>query len=390
MADAQKIVVLVPGITGSTLINKGDVGKPNIIPVWPTQIAANPGSAAKRLNDPNLVAGWPIRDTMKKNADNILVRAPVYSGLIDYFKQQKYTYQTSPNDVTRDGNQLVGFGYDWRQPNAVTAKTLNTWLTTIVSKVSSDAEIWLIGHSMGGLVSRYLLETGMSMRSRVTGLITLGTPHLGAPLALSAITGECDVTNLLNPDIIQQVVDMPTYPSGFELLPPSQITFVIDASTSAPASIYSGPVNTLLTNGPKDKPAGFGAPAGSFKDALSFFGALKYTTPPQGLPQYFLAYGSGIDTAIAFTYEPAGNLALTSQLAQNPIAANAAGDKIVPEFSALFTGGWVKKTYNAGKVAHGQLPNDAGVLDKIIYWMNNPNAPADVPAQETAEPALVG
>lgn len=47
-------------------------------------------------------------------------------------------------------------------------------------------EIVLLGHSMGGLVSRsachWAEQHGQSWRSRLSALICLGTPHLGAPL----------------------------------------------------------------------------------------------------------------------------------------------------------------------------------------------------------------
>lgn len=46
-------------------------------------------------------------------------------------------------------------------------------------------EIALVGHSMGGLVIRAATAVGgdWTWRERVTSVITLGTPHLGAPLA---------------------------------------------------------------------------------------------------------------------------------------------------------------------------------------------------------------
>ncbi len=394
---AQKIAVLVPGITGSTLIHKTDQKKDinDIIPVWPTQVAADPGNAASLLNQDDLVAGWPILETVKKDAKGNPVPVPVYAGIIAYFTRHLFIYRTSPDGVTVLGNQLVGFGYDWREPNATTADTLNTWLGTIASKASPGAEIWLIGHSMGGLVSRYLLETGMSMASKVKGLITLGTPHLGAPLALSAITGECDLSDLLNPEIVAEVVDLPQYPSGFELLPPSQITFVKDAAAKD-YGVYNGPVNQLLTAAP---PSGFGAPAASFTDALNFFKGLKYgKTAPAGVPTYRLVYSTGLDSVTGFTYTPNGATP-KAKLSQNARSGNKAGDGIVPQTSAMFTGGWVLKDNvfsPSTAVPHGQLPNNPEILKQVGTWMGLANPAADAPADdapsaaELMEPALVG
>ena len=49
--------------------------------------------------------------------------------------------------------------------------------------------IVLVGHSMGGLVIREALATGRSWRERVSDVITLGTPHSGAPLERAAVRG---------------------------------------------------------------------------------------------------------------------------------------------------------------------------------------------------------
>ena len=369
---AQTIAVLIPGITGSILnINTSPT------PVWPTQVALNPKNAAMLLSQPGITAGAPIRQLLK----------PVYGGLINYFKGQSYTYvrQNDPLPQT-PGNVLVGFGYDWRQPNKSSAATLKSKLNDIANTYSG-AQIWLIGHSMGGLVSRYLLESGMATGAtwKVQGLITLGTPHLGAPLALSAITGQCDLSQLLDPDIIGQVVNLPNYPSAFELLPPPQVSFVADPSATA-RGIYQDPVNALLTASPTASPPGFGAPASSFADAKDFFAKLSYDTAPVDLPPYYLVYGNGLDTVNGFTYNPDGTGPL-AQLSQNQPQGNSAGDGIVPMSSAAFTGSWVTKAriYNAGSLKHGQLPNDARVQQQITQWMNGSTSTMDVgPALEFA------
>ncbi len=44
------------------------------------------------------------------------------------------------------------------------------------------ARVDLVGHSMGGLVSRYFEQANAS-RGLVRKIVTLGTPHFGSPLA---------------------------------------------------------------------------------------------------------------------------------------------------------------------------------------------------------------
>jgi pimeloyl-ACP methyl ester carboxylesterase len=49
--------------------------------------------------------------------------------------------------------------------------------------------IVLVGHSMGGLVIREALAAGRPWRQRVSDVVTLGTPHSGAPLERAAVRG---------------------------------------------------------------------------------------------------------------------------------------------------------------------------------------------------------
>ncbi|MCU0263772.1 MAG: alpha/beta fold hydrolase [Candidatus Nanopelagicales bacterium] len=49
--------------------------------------------------------------------------------------------------------------------------------------------IVLVGHSMGGLVIREGLAAGGAWRERVSDVVTLGTPHAGAPLERVAVRG---------------------------------------------------------------------------------------------------------------------------------------------------------------------------------------------------------
>jgi pimeloyl-ACP methyl ester carboxylesterase len=57
-------------------------------------------------------------------------------------------------------------------------------------------EIALVGHSMGGLVARSACHAGGDWTSRVTHVITLGSPHTGAPLE-SAVHYAADVLGVM-------------------------------------------------------------------------------------------------------------------------------------------------------------------------------------------------
>jgi pimeloyl-ACP methyl ester carboxylesterase len=65
-------------------------------------------------------------------------------------------------------------------------KQLSTLLQSLFAKTSSELQINIVAHSMGGLVARsacyYAKETQYSWHKQLQKIIFLGTPHHGAPL----------------------------------------------------------------------------------------------------------------------------------------------------------------------------------------------------------------
>lgn len=105
-----------------------------------------------------------------------------------YNKMLRYIEETF--DVTR-GRNLFEFPYDWRRDNRVAALRLQrqtrVWLDAWrASSGAADAKLVLVGHSMGGLISRYFLECLDGWRdTRV--LVTFGTPYRGSLNALDTL-----------------------------------------------------------------------------------------------------------------------------------------------------------------------------------------------------------
>jgi pimeloyl-ACP methyl ester carboxylesterase len=86
------------------------------------------------------------------------------------------------------GADVLVFPYDWRLSNTQNAallarEILRAWFGGALPMVSPPREhrITFIGHSMGGLLARYLLETQPRWVGLARRLITIGTPHRGAP-----------------------------------------------------------------------------------------------------------------------------------------------------------------------------------------------------------------
>jgi pimeloyl-ACP methyl ester carboxylesterase len=113
-------------------------------------------------------------------------RAPTLSGwdfppFVDYGKTFLDTFTRA--GYTRDLDLFVAF-YDWRKSvNDSATNYLIPWIDRARSR-SGQSKVILVTHSMGGLVSRsYLQSDAYAARNDVERLITLGTPHRGAPEA---------------------------------------------------------------------------------------------------------------------------------------------------------------------------------------------------------------
>jgi pimeloyl-ACP methyl ester carboxylesterase len=93
---------------------------------------------------------------------------------IDY-----YNHSAALNTVYK----LYRFSY---KSNSVNIPQLGLALQSAIDAQLGNSNIAIIAHSMGGLVARYFMSqqfNGQGEGQRVRGLITLGTPHHGSPVA---------------------------------------------------------------------------------------------------------------------------------------------------------------------------------------------------------------
>ncbi|MCX7093977.1 MAG: hypothetical protein NTY50_11075 [Methylobacter sp.] len=356
----QNIIIVVPGTTGSTLMD------PSNVEVWTTEVLQNLSEAASLLEKTDLTVGGisaaytPLITALASKAGT----SPIYVTSNSTYNAN--TFPAGTKDV------VVGFGYDWRQDNETTAQSLATLLSALYSTYSANTpKFWIVAHSMGGLISRYVWESGLAASQNFAGitpnLITLGTPHLGAPLALAAITNQIPslILSLLGiPGTqIQDFVDDTGFPSTFELLPPPNYKFIVDINeTSTTYSVFDPTIITALENG------GYGVVAADFTAPEGFFSKLSQN-PPFWTSNLYLISGNDLDTCIAYDYDgtqPAGR-----QLFR-PGTINLKGDMVVPYWSASFstwTGGKAGNTYVAAFVDHINLPKNTGVQNQVISWI---------------------
>ena len=184
------IIVLLPGIVGSVLKKNGKV-------VWgyssssiATALITQGESIVKELA---MAHDDPEADDLGDNiiADALMPDLHLLPGIwkIDGYSKCADAIKTS-FEVT-EGINFFQFPYDWRRDNRVAARKLarsaNDWLTAWrQTSGNANAKLILIGHSMGGLVSRYFLECLEGWKV-TKALVTFGTPYRGSLNALDGL-----------------------------------------------------------------------------------------------------------------------------------------------------------------------------------------------------------
>jgi pimeloyl-ACP methyl ester carboxylesterase len=197
----MKAVVFVPGIMGTELFSKAGE---KLWPPKPLETQFGYGRADKLL-DNDVRPGGIIENVSCFD---------VYGSMFDQFKQLGFG---------QDGaqNRFFPFPYDWRLDLEHTAGELARLLDTVDGAGAQD--IFLIAHSMGGLVSRLMLETGAYAArpwfAKIRMFVALATPHQGAPLPLARVLG-LDSTLGISKEDFRKLSNDPRYPSGYQLLPP--------------------------------------------------------------------------------------------------------------------------------------------------------------------------
>jgi pimeloyl-ACP methyl ester carboxylesterase len=223
-------VIFVPGIMGSVLQDGNRV-------VWP-------GTAT------DYVLGYPHMEGLRKlnlQATDIIRSVSYstqYADLIDGLA--KCGFHEGP------GGRLRLLPYDWRKDNLIAAHALADSVDEFSTSLGADASIILLAHSMGGLISRCYLEsrqfTARSGFGKVSMLITMGTPHRGAPMALAAALGQ-EKKLWLSKAQVKEIANNPSFPSLYQLLPPRSEPFAWNrehAARLAPYDIYDEEVARQL------------------------------------------------------------------------------------------------------------------------------------------------
>lgn len=336
-----RVAVLVPGIMGSELWLGEDL-------IWPgsaSELIFPYGKMAELLR-PDLRVGDAIRSFSISSQ---------YQDLIDDLTSCGFSEESAPPT-------LVVFPYDWRKSNDTAAGALADRLDAIAAVPGT--EILLIAHSVGGLISRYYLEsgrfTGRQGFAAVRWLITLGTPHRGSPLALTAAMG-LEKRLFLNADQVLQMASDPRYPSLYQLLPPTGEPFAWNDRAQAAygaLDVYDPAVAAKL-----------GLATANLDAARTFHAGLDPAHRPMGV-RYFAFAGNQQSSLSAVRLLDAG-----TRYTLKRVEPEDAGDGTVPIWSAVPPG--VQSHLVGGE--HGTLYKNGDLRRTLAVLLGKPGVLAAGP-----------
>ncbi len=312
-----EVIVFVPGIMGSELY----LGDELIWPGTPAEMLF-PYRKMEKLLRPDLRIGDIIRKVSISNQ---------YASLIEAFKLCGFDEETGPPT-------LVVCPYDWRKDNRLAADRLAECVRKLRVHHGEDVAINIVAHSMGGLVSRYFLESGAYSAANCPGfdqvrrLITIGTPHRGAPLALCAAMGQIKRL-FLNAKQVKQIADQDDFPALYQLMPPRSEPYLWNTAPEArlePAKVYEDDTAKRL-----------GLNAKNLESAAAFHAALDTAKKPD-VVVYFCFIGTRQDTICNvqgnFAGETVEGVFPTNTPLPEGVEITDGGDGTVPSWSASIPG----------------------------------------------------
>lgn len=215
------LVVVLPGIGGSVLARGSDSDLDDI--VWD----AGKGDIADLVARPARmsVAEWPELTPVGLTRSTKLLGFTIVAGYEGLLKTLAGLGTTDPGHPSRPvaDADIVAVPYDFRRSIVTAAEHLDDVVSGRLAHLSPQeraGRVVVVAHSMGGLVARvWMALTAARGEERwrwCRALITLGTPHRGAPKALDwTVNG----VRLLGVPLSRPTRLLQEWPSVAELLP---------------------------------------------------------------------------------------------------------------------------------------------------------------------------
>jgi pimeloyl-ACP methyl ester carboxylesterase len=263
--------------------------------------------------------------------------------------------------------ELHEFPYDWRRPIEHNGDLLHEYIERWADG-DERKQFTLVGHSMGGLVSRaYLSRHTENAERRIKRLIMLGTPHFGAAGAveniilgnsMTALASKLDKAN----DMLGIVRNLP---SVYQLLP-------------APPDLFPTfrhyPVNWDLYDAEAWQVEGIRQ---DLLDGGKRFHELLFRADPQ--VETIEIAGCHIETVVDFTrtFDSSGKPHFEATRIRE---GSDSGDATVPLWSALLPGATVYYTQEK----HRNLPKRRRLIEATTELIHGgtPGLPTELPERE--------
>ena len=207
--------------------------------VWSESLAKNT----------DLLAVHPTRIAMWRNIEPGVVIRQIYPsvslgplGAISLSPQDVYSpllnYCTSPDGLgLKENENFFPFAYDWRQDCRVTAGLFAGFIRK--QDPTEESSIRIIAHSMGGIITRLMLLNDKEIAKRTNLFFQIASPVEGAAKAYYALKKR-PIFNRIWDTVWQtpyiwddtRYADLrktvQSFPSLYQLLPPSTVTTLID------------------------------------------------------------------------------------------------------------------------------------------------------------------
>lgn len=223
-AAMRDMVIVLPGITGSVLVDENDEDIWNASGQAAWSYIRTLGRSLERLivtkhpHGTDAPAGGVRAASLVQGIHGVfgLGRIDGYRALTSMIRDN-FDVTTATKEESVPANYFE-FAYDWRLSNRTTASKLKALVDTRLrvwqrsQKGGRDAKIILIAHSMGGLVSRYYLEK-LEGWENCRALVTFGTPYRGSVDAVDYLA------NGYKKVFVDFTDAMRSMPSVYELLP---------------------------------------------------------------------------------------------------------------------------------------------------------------------------
>jgi hypothetical protein len=219
----KHFIVIVPGYMGSML---GDRHTGETFWIDVPSLLKNPLQIGQKVDRMLEMMVYP-NDALQPTG--ILERGVLYAlpwARLDHYGRLTEMlgglgYDIEPQQPDPERPAVYKFAYDWRQDNRISARQLGEAVARWRDQ-NGGAQAWLIGHSNGGIVSRWFIEKegGKEIIGR---LFLMGSPWDGAPKAIRVMLEGMEVVGrrLLNrfglAERMRQL--MLSFPSYYQLIP---------------------------------------------------------------------------------------------------------------------------------------------------------------------------